>query len=398
MGPGGFFCVAIGVFLWYVTLFSILEERKRGPLPFPIDNVERILIVRLSAIGDVVRTLVALPMIRARFPKAHIAWVVEEKARDILMYQSALDEVIVFPKKSLLRKAKNPLTLPSAVAQAVRFVRGLRERRFDVALDFHGILKSGIISRLSGAPVRFGYEKGFSKEMNHLFNNRRIGLPARKLSRVERNLALARALCGDAEAPVTRLMTGEKDRAAVRKILAGKAANKRPRIIVHPGTSERTAYKRWDTKKFAAAADLILDRLGGEVIVSWGPGEEAIASAMARSMRHRPLLLPGPLPLATLAELYRTADLYVGGDTGTTHISSFVGTPVVVVFGPTDPIENEPYVKTPFRMVRAASACSPCREKGCRRTDCFDRVTPEMVADAAESLIGPKKRTSPDAP
>ena len=358
----------------------------------PIDSIERILIVRLSAIGDVVRTLPALGMIRKRFPRAYIAWVVEEKAYDILIGETSLDEVILFPRRSLTRKAANPLTFFAAAAEARRFVRHLRDKRFDVALDFHGILKSGIISLFSGAPVRLGFEKGFTKEMNHLFNNYRIGLPTQKMSRIERNLALSRALCGDIDTSTVRLETRGEDRTIIEEILNNSATGKRPRIIVHPGTSEKTAYKRWDAHGFAAAADLIVRRLGGEVIVSWGPGEEAIVLEMVRAMKHRPTLLEGPLSLSALAELYRTADLYIGGDTGTTHISSFVGTPVVVVFGPTDPIENEPYGETPFRMIRVPSACSPCRKKECRRTDCFDRITPEMVADAACDLLGTGKR------
>ncbi len=350
------------------------------------------MIIRLSAIGDVVRTLPALGMVRKRFPKASIAWVVEEKAYPILSGRHDIDEVILFPRQSLTKKVKNPLTVPSAVTEARRFVSSLRLRRFDVALDFHGILKSGLISYLSGAPVRIGFENGFTKEMNHLFNNHRVALPAGKMPRIERNLALSRALCGDITVPDIYIDSGPEEHAAVERTLKGKITGRRPRIIIHPGTSEKTAYKRWDVRGFAAAADLILDRVGGEVIVSWGPGEEAVASTMRRSMRQRATVLPGPLSLPELAQLYRTADLYIGGDTGTTHISSFVGTPVVVIFGPTDPIENEPYRKTPFRMVRVPSSCAPCRKKKCMNADCFEGITPEMVADAAFDLLGHNKR------
>jgi heptosyltransferase I len=341
----------------------------------------------------VVRTLPALAVIRRRFPDAFIAWVVEEKAGEILMGRKDLDEVIVFPRRSLVRQAKNPLTLLSAVAALYRFVWYLRAKRFDVVVDFHGLFKSALISYFSGAPVRFGFAKGFDKEMNHLFSTTRVSLPVPKLSRVRRNLLMAEALCGSVEAPRVRIEPSREARAVVNRILEKKATGGRPRIIVHPGTSAKTAYKRWDARKFAAAADLIVSRHGGEVIVTGGPGEEAIVSETARSMKHRPTIIDEPLSLLELAGLFETADLYIGGDTGPTHISSFVGTPVVAVFGPTDPVENEPYNGTPFRMVRVPSSCSPCREKTCRRADCFDGVTPRMVAQAAEELLAETGKT-----
>lgn len=360
---------------------------KQRPLIIDTQEINRILIIRLSAIGDVVRTLPALAMIRRRFPDAFIAWVVEEKAADILVGRKDLDEVILFPRRSLMRQAGNPLTFFHAVSTVCRFVRDLRARRFDVAVDFHGLLKSGLISFFSGAPLRLGFEKGFSREMNHLLSNRRVGLPAEKISRVRRNLVMARALCGRGDPPDVRIEPSREDRAVVDRILKGKIRGDRPRIIVHPGTSPKTAYKRWDAGKFASAADLILSRHGGEMIITGGPGEGTIVSETARSMKHRSVVIDEPLSLRELAALYETADLYIGGDTGTMHISSFVGTPVVAVFGPTDPVENEPYAGTPFRMVRVGSSCSPCRKKSCRRTDCFDGVTPEMVAKAAGDLL-----------
>jgi heptosyltransferase I len=378
---------------FYSIKYCSGKHLKQRPFIIDTQSINRILIVRLSAIGDVVRTLPALAVIRRRFPNAFIAWVVEEKAGEILMGRKDLDEVIVFPRRSLARQAKNPLTLLRAVATLCRFVRYLKAKRFDVAVDFHGLLKSALISYFSGAPVRFGFEKGFDKEMNHLFSTRRVSLPEPKLSRVRRNLLMAEALCGPVDTPRVRIEPSKQDRAAVDRMLKKGSTGDRPRIIVHPGTSAKTAYKRWDARKFAEAADLVVSRHGGEVIVTGGPGEEAIVSETARHMKHKPSIIDGPLSLLELAALFETADLYIGGDTGPTHISSFVGTPVAVVFGPTDPVENEPYSGTPFRMVRVPSQCSPCREKTCTRADCFDGITPLMVAQAAGELLAETGKT-----
>lgn len=359
-----------------------------APDKIGIDRKKKnILIVRLSAIGDVIRVLPSLRLLRERLPNARISWVVEKKACDILGGMKEIDKVILFPKESILKKAKNPLTFFGAVLEAYRFRKELRERSFDIALDYHGILKSGLISYFSGAPERYGFEKGFSKEMNHLFNNRRISLPVPKLSRVTRNLLLTEELTGRADLPETHIETTEEDKRAVDLIEVESLSKKRPRVIVHPGTSPKTIYKRWGAENFAEVADILVSELASEVIITYGPGEEDTAGEVSEAMVNEAVVLDRPLKLRELAELYRRSDIYIGGDTGPMHIASFVGTPVVAVFGPTDPVENEPYVKTPFVMIRKDVDCSPCRKRDCTLGKCFKDITPREVADAAIRLL-----------
>ncbi|MBN1571734.1 MAG: glycosyltransferase family 9 protein [Deltaproteobacteria bacterium] len=351
-------------------------------------EIESILIIRLSAIGDVIRVLPSLGLLRKRFPMAKISWVVEEAASDILGGMGEIDEIIVFPKKRILRKLGRPWTFFGAVGEFVKFSKELRRSSFDVALDYHGLLKSGLISFFSGAPVRLGFAKGFSKELNHLFNNRKIKLPVPKLSRITRNLLLTEGLTGVDGVPEIHIGTTPEDRKVVDIIEAEYLSGERPRIVVHPSTSPRTPYKRWGAERYAALSDILVSRLKAEVIITFGPGEEDTAREVRDGMKHGATILDRPMRLRELAELYRRSDVYVGGDTGPMHIASFVGTPVVAIFGPTDPIENEPYVKTPFVMIRRPTDCSPCRKKGCTRGDCFEGITPEEVADEVIRLLG----------
>ncbi len=350
-------------------------------------EIERILIIRLSAIGDVIRVLPSLGLLRKRFHKAKISWVVEEAASNILGGMREIDEIIVFPKNRISRKLKNPLTFFCAVSRFLKFSKELRRRSFDVALDYHGLFKSGVISFFSGAPVRLGFAKGFSKELNHLFNNRKIKLPVPKLSRITRNLLLTKELTGVDDVGDVHIGTTAEDRRVADIIEAEYLSGERPRIIVHPGTSPRTPYKRWGADRYAALSDILVSRLKAEVIITFGPGEEDTAGEVKDAMKHGATILDRPMRLRELAELYRRSDVYVGGDTGPMHIASFVGTPVVAIFGPTDPIENEPYVKTPFVMIRRPAACSPCRKRSCTRGDCFEGITPEEVADEVIRLL-----------
>jgi len=355
------------------------------------DKIERIVIIRLSAIGDVVRTIPALGLLRKKYPNAHIAWVVEELAYDILSGRSDIDEVILLPLKSLAKKLKNPRHFFGALAYIFRFIRHLRGKKFQVSFDFQGLLKSGVVSFMTGAPIRIGFDKGFSKEKSHIFSNVRVKLPVPKLSRIERNLLLARRLVGDINWPETLIETTPKEKSAIDLLERTKLFQKRPRIVIHPGTSPRTPYKKWGADGFAKTADLILSRVGGEVVVTYGPGEKESAIEVKNLMASESTVLPEPLNLMELAEFYRRSDIYIGGDTGPMHIASFVKTPVVAIFGPTDPVENEPYTKTPFRIIRVPVACSPCRERKCKKGTCFEDITPEMVANAAIELLGDKK-------
>jgi len=258
-------------------------------------------------------------------------------------------------------------------------------------LDFHGLFKSGIISLFSGAPERYGYARPFTKEMNFLCNNNRTALSREKLSRVRRNLALARFFLGEADdgtIPVVYLQSSDEEKREVDKIEAEAFSGRRPRIIVHPGTSPRTPYKRWPAERFALAADILVRKTGGEVLVTYGPGEEETARRVVGAMKEGGALLSRMLTLTGLSELFRRADVCIGGDTGPMHVASFSATPVVVVFGPTDRTENEPYPITPYRIVYCETDCAPCRKRTCTDGACFAGVTPQMAADAVMELLG----------
>ena len=149
--------------------------------------------IRLGALGDVVRTLPAVSAVRAAYPGAHIAWLVDPAPAGILVGQPALDEIIEFPRGAL--ESALAAHSPRRLLRAARpVVRALRRRRFDLVLDFHSILRSGVLSRLSGARTRFAYGRPFGRELAWLFANRRVHLAAERLSRFERNAALVRFL------------------------------------------------------------------------------------------------------------------------------------------------------------------------------------------------------------
>ncbi len=354
----------------------------------PVQDPRKILIIRLSAIGDVVRTLPALRALRRKFPEAYIAWVAEDSSADLLSGHPDLDRVFVF-KRSEWKKHRRGLSgLLAAVRQIASVVREIRRAGFDLVLDFHGILKSGLVSLFSGVPFRAGLSGSYVKEGNHLFNNYHVDVGSASISRIERNLRFIRFLGIDEQdrydpvIPVTDADRIDTDRFLKEHGLAGEE----PLIVIHPGTSRKTLYKRWDPASYAVLADRLIEELRAKVVWTWGPGEHETVQSIVGCMRHASIVA-GRMTLTRLAELFRRAALFVGSDSGPMHLACFVQTPAVVLYGPTDPVVNAPYPYSRFIMLRKDVSCNPCRKRDCSRVDCMAAITPEEVYEAAIALI-----------
>ena len=354
-----------------------------NPLSAP-PPADRILLVRLGALGDVVRTLPAASAVRAAYPGAHVAWLVEPASRGAVEGQPWVDEVLVFPRAELVASLRQ-LRLGRFLATLTGCLRALRARRFDLVLDFHAIAKSALLARASGAPRRLGYAAPFAREGSGWLATARARLPARRLSRFARNLGLV-AFLGVPVAPhASPLRVDPEARRRVREAL-GSAA--RP-VVVHPGTSRATPHKRWSVAGWAAVARALAAQ-GETVLVSHGPAadERALAEAIVSASGGAARLAPATASVGELAALLEQARLFLGSDSGPLHVASLVGTPVVQLLGPTDPVENAPYPGTPARSVRVPVACSPCR-RGCAAAACMARIAPADVLAAARALLAP---------
>lgn len=341
--------------------------------------VDRVLVIRLGALGDVVRTLPAVSALRAALPRARISWLVEPASAGVLAGQPWLDEVLVFPRAELAGALARG-RLVTAGRRLADFVRTLRARRFELVVDFHSILKSGLLARASGAPLRLAYAPPFGREGAWLFANRLARVTPRRISRFERNLALVRAL-GVEPAPDPTPM--RVDAAALGALLPGDGP-----VAIHPGTSPGTPHKRWTAEGYGQVAAALRRETGIGSVVTFGPdaAERRFAEAVVAASDGAARLAPPTTSLGELAALLARCRLYVGSDTGPMHVASLVGTPVVQILGPTDPVENAPFAGTPSRTVRVPVACSPCR-RGCAAALCMRVVSPGAVTDAARALL-----------
>jgi len=339
------------------------------------------LIVRLSAVGDVINVLPTLASLRAQRPDAYIAWAVEEAAADLLQGHPHLDEVIVVPLKSWKRSL--PFGLVAGLKGLSELSSRLKNGAFDVTLDAHGNLKSGFVTRLSAAPRRVGFNRRHTREANHLFLTDAVDLPRPEPCRVLRALHLLTALGLEPRYVPTTLNLEARHRDEAGAALSSD----RPLVVMHPGTSAFGAFKRWPAERFGQLAARLVERHDVQVLVTTGPGEEDLgrtaADASAGSARWLPPFQGG---LRSFAALAQRATLVVAGDTGPLHLAAALDRPVVALFGPKDPAIYAPHCSH-SRVVRQDLPCSPCRKRSCDHPICMTSLTVSQVANACDDLL-----------
>jgi lipopolysaccharide heptosyltransferase I len=340
----------------------------------------RVLIVKLGSIGDIVHTLPALAALRAGLPDAEISWVAERSCSEILKDNPVLDRLIEVDTKALRRGLMSGETLRAPRQQ----LRRLRASAFDVALDFQGLIKSASIARLSGARRVFGYARvGLREPASTVFLSKRISIPPHTHVIRKGLLLLQGAL--DIPAPadlsfpigVTPAAEAEAERA-----VTGTGGNY---AILNPGGGWPT--KLWSAERFGSLADLLWFSYGMSSLVTYGPGELELAETVRRSSKSGKAI-PVNLSLKGFYSVAKRARVYVGGDTGPTHIAVAAGAPIVGLFGPTEWWRNgSPYLED-ICVERTDIDCRvDCHRRSCSKWICMDSGV-ERVFEAVRQRFG----------
>lgn len=344
-----------------------------------------LLVVRLGALGDVVRTLPAVRLVRRGLPGARLVWVVEERSSPAIDGHRDLDGVVVVPRREWERLGRSPAGWPGLGRSLVRLGRALRRLEADLVLDFHGNLRSGLVGRMTGAPVRIGYAGRQQREGNRLLTTHRVDGGPPRTPRTERNLGLVRALgLPDAPLPAADTPLVARGRAEAARVLAGTGLAERAWAILSPGASARQAYKRPPPALLAAAA-AELACAGVASLVVWGPGEREDARRVVEASEGVALEAP-PTSLAELAGLAERARLFVGGDSGPLHLACAAGCPVVGLYGPTDPEVNRPW-GVPCRALAPAGRVYTGIKRVDRASGGFEGLEAVEVARATRELL-----------
>lgn len=341
----------------------------------------KILICRLSSLGDIVRTIPAVKAIRDIFPDSAIHWLVEDRFSTVIEGLPYVDKLMIVP-----RSAWRKLSFMERPGAFLSFIRDLKAEQYDMFIDFHGALKSGMYGLLSGISRRIGYPSGIAIEFNTLFTNEKISATPRRMSRYERNFLMPKHFDDSLQQTPADLPISEEDLAFVHSFLKKHGVQSKNFIFMFPGTSYNGRHKRWMPEHYGKLIDLIYEKWRLCTVIGCGPGEESIAEAVQAESTLSPVILK-QITIKQLCAVIKEALLFVGGDTGPLHMASLLNTPAVTIFGPSDKVLYEPARFTPFKIVSSEIDCSPCRTRKCSKLECLYTVSPEMVLKAVSGIF-----------
>jgi lipopolysaccharide heptosyltransferase I len=329
------------------------------------------LIVRLGALGDIVHALPLAAALRAAWPGARIDWLVDVKHRAILDHVDGLSAIVPVDT----RRVRGPSGLVSVV-------RTLRAARYDVAVDAQGLLKSSALAYLSGAGRVIGLAREHLREPLAAWAYDAKVAPAGPHV-VDNALALAEAAGAPAGPPVFALRPPASDIVErVRGVLGLPTGQ--PFALINPGAAWPN--KRWPPERFGAVARHLRTRHGWPSIVAWGPGEEDLARGVVAAAEGAAALAPRT-SLGELLAIVGAAGLVVSGDTGPLHVAAALGTPIVGIYGPTDPARNGPWSPADVTLSRNR-ACACHHQRRCTAAAwCLDDLAVDEVSAAVDRRL-----------
>jgi len=326
---------------------------------------ERVGIVRLGAWGDIVHALPVAERLKAAWPGCYLVWVVDARYEEALAGCRCVDEVLTVDVKG--RRGWE------GMQHLQDFVRRLREKRLDLVVDVQGLIKSGVISWLSGAPMRVGFCRQFCREgLGAWFYNKRVTPGGEARHVIEQNLALVECLGLKASG----WGYGLEVPAAARRYIAEfwQVAGLEGKVLVgvHPGGAWET--KAWPEERYVELVRR-LNEAGVSVLVTWGPGEEELAGRIARKGGG---VLACRTSMAEFGAMAERLQVLVAPDTGPLHLAAALGVRTVGLFGPTWPERNGPYGRE-HRVVFHRLDCSGCYRRRCKELVCMKRIEVEEV-------------------
>jgi lipopolysaccharide heptosyltransferase I len=300
-------------------------------------KLNNILIIKPSSMGDVVLALPALSALRKAFPDARISWFVRPDFAPLLEGHPYLDEIVHFDRKFLGRAWHSPKAFSALIA----LMRRLRNARYDAVFDFQGLFRTASLGWLSGAPLRLGMAS--TREPTRLFYTHRISKTEQTVHLVDYYLDIVKA-AGVTVADVEFVLPEDEQAASsVASLLKQNDVDPQDYVVLVPSSAHDD--KCWPIDRFAQLADTIRDQFSAPVVAVGSPSERELAEQLNNRSQSGVINLAGRTSLRQLVALLRPARLVVSNDTGAGHIAAAWGTPVVMIFGRTNPARVAPYGK-----------------------------------------------------
>jgi predicted lipopolysaccharide heptosyltransferase III len=340
--------------------------------------MRKVLIIKLRYIGD---TLTLIPLVRAlkgHQPEAHVSVMIYKGTEGILAYQKEIDEMILLDrseikKHSLLKRIRYNLQT---------LIRVYRER-FDWVIDLTSSDRSSLISLFSRASLRIGAP--LNNLLERFAYHELIEADPKQAHIIDYQLASLKKLgCSTPQADM-RIFVPEEIEEKVRTQWAS-VINSKPLVVIHPGA--RGPLRQWREERFAQIADRLINAYGAHIILIGGPDEKDTVDQVEVQMARKPEGKTTSLPLIEVAALVKQAQVFIGNDTATGHIAAGVGTPHIILFGPTFPHLWAPKGARGICIFKSPDCCG-CRQITCleKENPCMDRISVEEVWNAAQSLL-----------
>lgn len=354
-----------------------MSAADRGP-------IEHLLIVRLSAMGDVIHTLPAAQALRQAFPQAMIGWLIEERWMELLCAPEAARRGARSAERPLvdwvhtvdLKGWRKSLFSASTLEHVVRVWNDVRAAHYGVALDLQGAIRSAVLASWSGAAVVYGARE--PREGPAALWYTRQATP-RGAHVVEQNLSIVEALTGRRlDVPAVEFPTDSKAEDKIERQL--RQASIREFAILNPGAG--WGAKQWPAERYGHVARLLAE-CGMQSVLNYGPGEEKLARGAEQTSDGAGHAWQ--VSISELIALTRRAKLFIGGDTGPLHLAAALKIPVVAIFGPTDPARNGPYGTRSVVLRNPASTTTHARNP--RSDDAMLAISVDAVMESAESLL-----------
>jgi lipopolysaccharide heptosyltransferase I len=380
-----------------------MEDVFLKPPPLCDRQFERILLIKPSALGDVIHALPILVKLRARYPSAQIDWLLTPDNAELIRHHPALSNVVYFDRRL---HAQFGRSWP-ATTGLVRSILDLWKRRYDLVIDLHGQFRSAFLTLATAAKVRIGFDRPLprvervrvqqevagrlhgwagAREGAWIAYSHRIPIRTLEIHAVDRYLWLAPLLGFDNRPPDFRIYLPAEVEKKIDRLMAHRGSTGRRLGLLAPGTTWET--KHWRRDGFVDLARDFL-RQGFDVVLAGAPRDRLRCQMIKEACPHA-IDLSGETNPAELAALIRRASICVTNDSGAMHLAVAMNRPVVAVFGPTSPLLIGPYGR-PSAVVRVPLACSPCHLRKLRdcphRHACMKEVTSQMVLERVDEFL-----------
>ena len=326
--------------------------------------------MRLGSLGDVILCTPCVRALKENLPDATVVMLTERRFAPLFKYNPHIDKILTFSREARWFSRSGMLDLVCSVW-----------REFDCSIDLHHKFRTALLGFLSGAEKRIGYRSVFSP----FYTDSIPDDPSIHVAEAHLNLLRPLGIEVEKAPPVELHLSPEMTIWAEEKMLSRGIAQDRLRFGIFPGAGWES--KRWRAERFAALADLAIERLSAQVLIFVGPNEKWIADRVSEAMSYEPIIF-GDMSLLELAALISRCDLFLSNDTGPMHIAAAVGVPTIGLFGPSDPTRFAPFAPNCFAL-KGDAPCSPCGDfKRCDGRRCMDAITVKRVWGKVEEICG----------